>query len=66
MEAWKRRTVCNKCLTCFQVIENVRAKVSAYEDRIGDFLDDAATKLRLFIGHTIRCKVQNTVIDEAK
>lgn len=30
-----------------------------------EVLDDDEAKLKLFIGHTVRCKVQNTVIDEA-
>lgn len=36
----------------------------AEEDVIGEVLGDASTKIRLFIGNTVRCKVKITFIGD--
>lgn len=65
VNGWKAMSMCNTCVKCFQAIENVRAHVRTDEDGISDVLDDASKKLNLFMGHVIRCNVQNEEIDDA-
>lgn len=42
---------CTACLKPFQIMEDVRQSVRGGEDGVGEVLDDACHKLRLFMGH---------------
>ena len=59
------RTESDDCLKAFQLIENIRLVVNSDRNGVGAILDDAALKLKLFMGHTLRCHVQHSVFDQS-
>ena len=50
----------------FQIIQNVRDKVSSCADGVGEVLEDAAKKLKSFMAHKVRCIVQQKDFKEAQ
>lgn len=57
------KTECQQCLSVFQVMENIHDAMPEGCEDVTIVLDDCRDKIKLFMGHQIRCYIQERVIE---
>lgn len=57
---------CDMCLKPFQLLSNLDSGIGQTDKSLRMVLDDAALKIRLFLGHVLRFQVQRLEFEDAQ